>query len=103
VEAATVERKYGALRVISTILRVLAWIVLVVGVILVLVGAFTSSPVPTPDVPGGLSVGGPSVFGVILSLVGVGLWSLWLFASAEIIRLFIDLEENTRRTALGRP
>lgn len=81
--------RYGALRTIAKILRILAFIVAIVGGIGVLIAAAVTA--------------GESGGAALLTLIGgalyVGFFTLVLFAYAELIRLLIDAESNTRRTA----
>ena len=81
--------RYRALETISRILRVLAWVVLVLGGL----GVLIAGVIALADEPAsGLAI-----------LVGGALYvafiALALFAYAELIRLMIDMESNTRRTA----
>ncbi len=98
-------KKYRALRFIAVLLRILAWIVLVVGV-LSAIGALIAG-----FVGGGESMWQqfgvrPMVSGVVAGLVvffTVLFWAavdaLALFAAADYIVLFMDIEANTRATA----
>ena len=90
-----VTRKYGLLRAIATILKVLAWVVLIAGIVGVVAGL-------------GAAGGMGAEMGVLKSLLTVGSWVLpvlaivWfiqLFAFGSIIALLIDIEENTRLMA----
>lgn len=94
-----VERKYGLLRVIALILKVLAWIVLVAGI---------------AGLIGGLGAAGRmgAELGVIKQMTAAGAWVLpvlaivWfiqLYAFGSIISLLIDVEENTRAMAALPP
>jgi hypothetical protein len=100
------QKKYGVLRVVATIFKILAWIVLVVG----LLGACVS--IAASAVPGLLGAGarnnplGIGSEGLIVGLAtGLGviflavLYFLFLYAFGELIYLLIALEENTRLTA----
>jgi hypothetical protein len=81
-------QKYPFLRFSIIVLRVLGWIVLVVGVIAFIVF--------------GISTGG--AMGVLMAIAGVIFSFLaWLFllATREIIYILINVEENTRNTAEG--
>ncbi|HVL64011.1 MAG TPA: hypothetical protein VM573_02450 [Actinomycetota bacterium] len=84
------ESRYGSLRTIARIFRVLAWITIIFG---------------------GLGVLGATVSGAaqgasgeaLVMLIGGGLfvafYALMFFAMAEFIHLMVDVEANTRRTA----
>jgi hypothetical protein len=88
-----VPRKYGLLRVIATILKVLAWIVLVVGIVVAIFAL--------------LSVGRTSgIVAQVVSYVGVIgapllciVWFVQLYAFGSILSLLIDIEESTRAMA----
>lgn len=103
------ERRWNALRTLSTVLRVLAWIVAAIGVITVIVtfcgglaalntpryGSSSYNPGPAILIS---SAGG--IFFGILELIYFGIAFVYLLGAAELIMLFIALEENTRLTAL---
>ena len=83
-------QRYRALRIISTIIRIFAYLVAVLGLIGVIVGAGFSG-----------SQEGAAAAGTV---VGVGIpyvlfTALFLLAYAELLRLLIDVEQNTRATA----
>ena len=78
--------KYPFLRYATIVLRILGWIVLVVGVI----GSIVFG-VMTGDITGAFY----AVGGVIVSFLT---W-LFLLATREIFYLLIQVEENTRNTA----
>jgi hypothetical protein len=84
------EERYSALRTIAAIIRILAYIVAVIGGIAVVVGAITTFARGVPVQGLLVLVGG---------LLYVAVIALFLFAYAEIIRLVIAVEDNTRLTA----
>jgi len=94
----TTTRKYRALMIVATIYTVLAWVVAVLGV----VGALGTLALGiVGGAPGG-SVGA----GLISSFVIAGLILLYAFlmavtlkAFAELIKLAMDIQENTHLTA----
>ena len=91
-----VPRKYGLLRAIAFLLKLLAWIVLLaalIGTVLLLVG-FDSSLANAPDWLRALSTAGL----VAAPLLGV-VWFIQLFAFGSILSLLVDVEENTRALA----
>ncbi len=95
------DRRFLALRVIATILKIMAWLALGLG-ILAAIGALVASFLVAGDSGVlGLGVGDPlagvAVFVAILILAI--LFFLFLYASSEFIYLFLAIEENTRRTA----
>lgn len=99
--AITVEKKYGILRSITVLLKILAILVLVFGIIAgiaAMVGsaamhATDNSPEPagTQMMMGGFAGGFLIVIWGIVG--GIALWA-W----AELINLLVDVEENTRKT-----
>lgn len=101
------EKKFGVLRIVATIYKVLAWIVLVVGVLggcLSLgMGAlgFVSGAASSSAFERSLGVTGAlggMVSGVIV-IFFAALYFLVLYALGETIYLLLALEENTRATA----
>jgi ABC-type glucose/galactose transport system permease subunit len=84
-----VEERYPALRIISTILRVLAWVV-GVGCALGFVGTLIAAAATQSA--------HPALMALILAVYGV-FGFIYLYAGAEAILVFLDIEENTRRTA----
>lgn len=102
------EKRFRALRIIGTILKILAWAVLILGILggIVLIvggvaGGFAGASSLSRDMQG-LGVLG-SLFtglvgGVFVVIVSV-LYFLFLYASADVIYLGLAIEENTRETA----
>jgi hypothetical protein len=89
-------QKYPFLRFATIVLRILGWIVLVVGVIAAIVFGIT----------GGGGVAGVEEMGAaqrVLVAIGGVIFSFltWLFllAAREIIYILVNVEENTRITA----
>ena len=79
-------QKYSFLPFAARVLKVVGWIVLVIGVIVSIVY--------------GIMMGG--VFGVFTAIGGIIVSFLsWVFllATSELFYLFMDVEENTRNTA----
>jgi uncharacterized membrane protein len=92
------QNKYGFLSFAAKVLRVVAWIVLVVGVIGsigygIMTGSATNGGIG--GLAGGLAGLFIAVVGVILSFLG---W-VFLLTTRELLYLFMDVEENTRNTA----
>jgi len=80
------QERYSFLPFAARVLRVVGWIVLVLGVI--------------GSIGYGIMMGG--VIGVLLAFSGVIFSFLtWVFllATRELLYLFMDVEENTRNTA----
>jgi uncharacterized membrane protein len=92
------QKKYGFLSFAAKVLRVVAWIVLVVGVIAsILVGISTASSVN--GAVGGLVGGVTGVFIAVLGVIFSFLGWVFLLTARELLYLFMDVEENTRNTA----
>lgn len=94
------DRRYSSLRIVAVLLRVLAVIVLLLGGAFVILGGFGRFGAfdrLTPGLPGGADPGFTAA--TLVSLVGVALYALFLWAGGAMITLFIDLERNTRATA----
>ncbi|MBU2608304.1 MAG: hypothetical protein KKF26_03205 [Chloroflexi bacterium] len=93
------EKKYKFLYTAATVFKVLGWVVLVVGIILS-IGIGVAMGTMGFKVPGELPMFGGFaaiyvVGGIIYAVAG---W-ISLLASAQILYLLIDLEQNTRETA----
>jgi hypothetical protein len=81
-------QKYPFLKYATLVLRILGWVVLVVGVIAAIVLGVQT---------GGIIGAFYAIGGVILSFLA---W-LFLLATREFIYILINIEENTRNTAEG--
>jgi hypothetical protein len=79
-------QRYPFLRYATLVLRVLGWVVLVLGVIVAIYYGVTT---------GGAKGAFYAVAGVIFSFLA---W-LFLLATRELIYILIHIEENTRNTA----
>jgi cytochrome bd-type quinol oxidase subunit 2 len=94
--------KYRFLLFAAKVLRVVAWVVLVGGVIgSIVVGIFIGSATngAASGIVGGLAGG---LFGFFIAVVGIIFSFLaWVFMLTvrELLYLFMDVEENTRNTA----
>lgn len=107
------EKRYRALRIISTLYKILGAIVLVIAVLsaigLCLAGVLGGTALQglSNDLgSNGAAMGflGSAFGGIIVglaSLIGGGLSGLSLFAMGEGISLAIAVEENTRATAIA--
>ena len=101
------EKHFRVLRFLALLYQILAWVVLVVGIVaavgVVVVGA-TIGRVPVSLFPGVPSVpfGGGLVSGIILGLailIGALLSFVLHYAAGELIHLALAIEHNTRETA----
>ncbi|MBN2541763.1 hypothetical protein JXI42_02765 [bacterium] len=102
------KKKYRALRIVSGILKVIAWIILILGILgffgMIIAGVFASRGTYGYGMPYGQMppfLGG--VIGGILGGIGVLIYSflsfLFTLAAADLIMLAVSVEENTRETA----
>jgi hypothetical protein len=100
----SVPKRFGVLRLVGTLLKVIAWIVLIVSILgaigLVLVGN-SGIIVPTDLLPlDALALGQVQGIFIGVGLLVLGLiYFLILYASGESLHLQLALEENTRLTA----
>ncbi|HHN93551.1 MAG TPA: hypothetical protein ENK17_02175 [Anaerolineae bacterium] len=100
------EKRYKVLRLIGTVLKILAWLTLVLGILAsvgVLVGGLAGGGALSRF---GQQYGVHLALGVVSSLVAFAfslvftvLYFLGLYAAGELIYLLIAIEENTRSTA----
>jgi hypothetical protein len=85
--------EYYYIKYATSALRVIAWIILVLGVIGSLVWGIT-----TGGIEGGfLTIEGG--FRIVIGIIGSFLAWLVLLAARELFKLFMDVKENTRNTA----
>lgn len=102
------EKRYGILRFIATLWKILAWVVLVLGLlgaVGVLIGGLSDSFLDLmrmgefglPRDFGGPLVG---IVGFLAFLFGALMQFFGLYAVGEIISVFLSIEENTRATRL---
>ncbi len=93
--------KYKFLRAAATIFRVIGWIILVVGVLgsilaaasVGVLGGFFSDTGYSGGIIGAVVI---AVLGILYSVI---IW-ISLLAAAELMYVFMDIEKNTRETAL---
>jgi hypothetical protein len=84
---ATSGPKWPALRLIATVLKIVAWIEVVLGVISALVEGIALAAL----------VGGGAFLLTLFLLVVVAIGFLFTYAASEGIMLFITIEKNTRK------
>ncbi len=88
-----VPRKYGLVRVIAFILKLLAWVILVLCIAGAIFGVtLFSRPAPFPS-----SIAGTGTL-VVSVLTGL-FWFVPLYAFGSILSLLLNIEENTRAMA----
>ncbi len=91
-------QKYSFLPFAAKVLRVVAWIVLVAGVIgSIVYGIITGSA--ENGAVGGVAAVVAGVFFVFGGIILSFLTWVFLLAARELLYLFMDVEENTRNTA----
>lgn len=99
------EKRYKILRFVATLWKVLAWVILVLGLlgsIASLVGTLLGGTQIFQNLGQGLPIG-PVVMGVFAFVAGTlfsVLYFLLFYALGEMIHLFLGIEENTRATAV---
>jgi Zn-dependent protease with chaperone function len=100
-----IEKRYKLLHVISTIFKIVAWIVLILGLlasigalVLSLTGGLLSDDMGVigPRIITPMRLGIPAfLVGLLITLLNFCTW----YAAGALIALFIAIEENTRATA----
>ncbi len=91
-------QKYSFLPFAARVLKVVGWVVLVVGVIgSIIFGIMTGSA--SNGAVGGLAGTVAGIFMAIAGIIGSFLAWVFLLATSELFYLFMDVEENTRNTA----
>jgi hypothetical protein len=95
------DRRFTALRVIGTIFKVLAWIVLILGLLGAIGSLVLGFTLDTQLGAAGLDLGGPlaGIVSFIAILVASIVQFLLFYAGGEFLYLFLSIEENSRRTA----
>ncbi|MFP4394148.1 MAG: hypothetical protein ACLFTI_02705 [Anaerolineales bacterium] len=100
-----IEKRHKLLRMISTVFKVVAWIILIFGLLAstgVLVLGLTGGLFEGPMGPIGPRLVAPILLGLPAFLIGLLITLLnfctW-YAAGALISLFIAIEENTRATA----
>jgi len=86
-----VPRRYGLLRAVAVVLKVVAWIVLIAGIVAGIFSLLSVGGSSTP-LPRTLWVAG-IILGPLLSL----LWFVQLYAFGSVLSLLIDIERNTHQ------
>ncbi len=98
------EKRYGVLRVVATLWKIIAWIVLVLGILgaigTLIFGIAGASPqfwrmmgMGPAMREGGIVIG---IVGFLVGLLVSVIYFLVFFAMGQLITLMIDIEENTR-------
>lgn len=94
-------RRFTALRVIGTFMKVLAWIALILGflssVLLLILGLTLQEPLGIIDLELGGALAG--VVGFVLVLVSSVTAFLFLYAGGDFVYVLLSLEDSARRMA----
>jgi hypothetical protein len=88
------EKKYKALRTIANLYKILAFVfggIMVIVALIVMASGATSSAIGPTALFGGF-IGG------LMMLIYAGFVFIFLYGLGEFIYLFMDIEENTRKT-----
>lgn len=103
-----VPKRFGILRLVGNALKVIAWIILVVSVLLAIVVGIAAPVLPTdslepllgafPGVDPALLASSGLLIGIVTLITGL-IYFLVFYAAGENILLRVALEENTRLTA----
>ena len=101
-----VPKRFGVLRLVGTLLKVIAWIILALSVVFaIIVGIADPNLIGGTSALGGLLPENLAILtsgGIVAGIVGliIGLiYFLLLYAMGESVHLQVALEENTRLTA----
>ncbi len=95
------ERRFTALRIIGTVLKILAWIALLIGILTAVAGLVVGFGLSGQNALLGLDLAGPlGAVAMFIALLIVAIFNfLLLYAAGEAIYVFLSMEENTRRAA----
>lgn len=103
----TVPKRFGVLRFFGTLLKVIAWIVLILSILAAIGTAIAGGTLVESLGPalgdqagmaGLLGTGGGILAGIFILIVGL-VYFLILYVSGESLHLQLAVEENTRLTA----
>lgn len=90
-----VARKYGLVRAIAFILKLLAWLLLLLFIVGAVFGATLLGRAGNSLLPAWLGTGT-----AVASLIAGILWFVPLYALGSVLSLLLDIEENTRALAV---
>lgn len=95
------DKRFTALRVIGTVLKILAWISLILGLLGAVGSLIFGFSLSSQEGLLGLDLGGPlaAIAMFIVALIVAVVYFMILYAAGESIYLFLSIEENTRRMA----
>lgn len=92
------EKKYKALRTIANIYKIMAFVIGGLLAIVALITMASGAASSTSSFGGPAAMFGGFIFGLIM-LVYAGFAFVFLYGMGEFIYLFLDIEENTRKTS----
>jgi len=95
------ERRFTALRIIGTVLKILAWIALLFGILGAIASLVVGFGLSGQEALLGLDLAGPlGAIAMFIAVLIVAIFNfLVLYAAGEAIYVFLATEENTRRAA----
>lgn len=95
------ERRFTALRIIGTVLKILAWITLLLGILLAIASVVVGIGLSGQEALLGVDLAGPlGAVAMFIAVIIIAVFNfLLLYAAGEAIYALLSLEENTRRTA----
>lgn len=94
----TMEHRFTALRAIAVTFKIIAWFILVVGVLISLLTLFAGFATPMAQF-GGVGGAFAAFLGFIFVLLLTAIYFLSTYAIGEGIYLFLAIEENTREAS----
>ena len=102
----TVPKRFGVLRFFGTLLKVIAWIFLILSILSAIAVGLSGSLLSTfspqlSDVISTYGAAGPVagiLAGVLVVMFGL-IYFLFLYVAGELLHLYLAVEENTRLTA----
>ena len=94
-----VPRRYGLLRLIAFLLKFIAWVILLIGLLGAVGAAMWGARAGSQS---GILAALPLAGTVALPILGI-VWWVQCFAFGSILSLLIDIEENTRLFAAKTP
>ncbi len=102
------EKRYKLLRLIATLWKILAWLILVVGLlgsVGVLIMAMVGSMGQTLEQATGFNVGGPilGLLALLSGALGSIVYFIIFYTFGEVLNVLIQIEENTRLGTMRAP
>jgi len=103
----TVPKRFGVLRFFGTLLKVIAWIILIFAILGAIGAALASGPLfnalgsqlgPQAQYVNALGTGGGILAGIFIVIIGL-VYFLVFYVVGETLHLQLAVEENTRLTA----